>query len=143
MGELTCLKRGPGATPHHVQQTAGRTWWQSSLLGEGEIDIRWAHQLPGKPVEGHTPHHPLWQAVISWGLGQVCRKVSHVHKMWVKQALVGQGMYREQENSHLEWPDHTHGFLEELARREGGKLAGKASGMGIKAGKPLVQAINT
>ena len=25
----------------------------------------------------------------------------------MKQALVGQGMYREQENSHLEWPDHT------------------------------------
>ena len=25
----------------------------------------------------------------------------------MKQALVGLGMYREQENSHLEWPDHT------------------------------------
>ena len=25
----------------------------------------------------------------------------------MKQALVGQGMNREQENSHLEWPDHT------------------------------------
>ena len=30
----------------------------------------------------------------------------------MKQALVGQGMYREQENSHLEWPDHTVGHLE-------------------------------
>ena len=26
----------------------------------------------------------------------------------MKQRLVEQGMYREQENSHLEWPDHTH-----------------------------------
>ena len=25
----------------------------------------------------------------------------------MKQALVGQGMYREQEKSYLEWPDHT------------------------------------
>ena len=25
----------------------------------------------------------------------------------MKQALVGQGMYTRQENSHLEWPDHT------------------------------------
>ena len=25
----------------------------------------------------------------------------------MKQALVGQGMYREQENSHPEWPDYT------------------------------------
>ena len=25
----------------------------------------------------------------------------------VEQALVGQSVYREQGNSHLEWPDHT------------------------------------
>ena len=25
----------------------------------------------------------------------------------VEQALVEQGMYREKEKSHLEWPDHT------------------------------------
>ena len=33
--------------------------------------------------------------------------VSLVRKIEVKQGLVRQGMYREQENSHLEWPDHT------------------------------------
>ena len=27
--------------------------------------------------------------------------------MWVKQGLVEQGMYRNQENTHLEWPDRT------------------------------------
>ena len=96
MGELTGLKQGPGATPHCVQQTASRPWWQSSLLGRkevtsyGGIDIRLAHQLPGKPAEEYTPHHPLdklswWRCsdlkvkrITSWGLGQVCRKVSHV-----------------------------------------------------------------
>ena len=34
--------------------------------------------------------------------------VSHVRKIEVKQGLIGQAVYREQENSHLEWPDHTH-----------------------------------
>ena len=29
--------------------------------------------------------------------------------MLVKQGLVEHRMYREQENSHLEWPDHTEG----------------------------------
>ena len=29
----------------------------------------------------------------------------------MKQALVEQGMYREQENSHLGWPDHTEGVV--------------------------------
>jgi len=42
-----------------------RTWQQSLLLVEGEIasyrgvDVRWAHQLPGKTTEGHTPHRPF------------------------------------------------------------------------------------
>ena len=49
---------------------------------------------------------PLIRIITSWGLGQVCREVSPVSKAKVKQALVGQGMSREQENSHLEWPDH-------------------------------------
>ena len=34
--------------------------------------------------------------------------VSLVRKIEVKQGLVRQEMYREQENSHLEWPDLTH-----------------------------------
>ena len=42
------------------------------------------------------------------GQGQVCRKVSQVNGVSVKEVLVGQGMYREQKNSHLGWPDPTH-----------------------------------
>ena len=48
----------------------------------------------------------LIETITSWGLEQVCSKISHVKSMYMKQALVKQ-MYREQENSHLEWPDHT------------------------------------
>ena len=59
MGELTCVKPGPGATPHHVQQTRRK----SSLPEAGEvasyggIDVRLAHGLPGKPAEAWAPHH--------------------------------------------------------------------------------------
>ena len=69
MGALTCLKQGPGATPHHVHQMAGRDmvavfasraegvgWGIGRLPVLGGIDVRLAHQLPGKPAEGHAPH---------------------------------------------------------------------------------------
>ena len=48
-GELTCVKQSPGATPHGVWQTAGKTWWSSSLGSQEYItsykgtDVRWAH----------------------------------------------------------------------------------------------------
>ena len=31
---------------------------------------------------------------------------SQVRKLWVRRGQVEQGMYREQEGSHLGWPDH-------------------------------------
>lgn len=56
---------------------------------------------------------PLMMGIISWGPGQVQRKVSPVHRVWVKQAPVKL------------WPDHTASkdlhhykeseFLEEMA----------------------------
>ena len=46
------------------------------------------------------------QISITWGLVQVCRKVSHVRTVWVKQTLVELGTYRKQGNTYLEWPDH-------------------------------------
>lgn len=39
------------------------------------------------------------------GERQVCRNVSHVSRVWVKQALVEQEMNREM-NSNPKWPDH-------------------------------------
>ena len=42
MGELTCLKQGPGVTPHCIVRTAGETGQQSSLRGrvdgEGPVE---------------------------------------------------------------------------------------------------------
>ena len=63
----------------------------------------------GNQQRGTSLTAPLIRTITSWGLGQVPRKVSQVSKIQEKQALVRQGMYREQENSHLEWPDHTLG----------------------------------
>ena len=51
------------------------------------------------PFKGYNNHQ--------LGLEQVCRKVSPVSGVWVKQALVRQGTDREQEDSHAEEPDHT------------------------------------
>ena len=50
---------------------------------------------------------PLIKAITSWFPGVSNRKVSPVSRVWVRQKLVEQGMYREQEDSHLEWSDHT------------------------------------
>ena len=53
IGDLARLKQSTEATPHCVQQTSGRTWQQSLLLGgmeattNGGMDIRLAHWLPG------------------------------------------------------------------------------------------------
>ena len=44
----------------------------------------------------------MLSTITSWGLGQACGKVSPVSE--VKQALF-EWMYKEQENSHLEWSD--------------------------------------
>ena len=56
------------------------------------------------PFKGYNNHQ--------LGLEQVCRKVSPVSWVWVKQALVRQGMDREQENRHLWWPDNIlHSYI--------------------------------
>ena len=85
--------------------TRGGKWRGLPVIGNwcqvGLLVFR-QNQQRGTPLTA-----PLIRTVTSWGLGQVPRKVSQVGKIQEKQALVGQGMYREQENSHLEWPDHT------------------------------------
>ena len=93
--------------------TVGGPWHQSSVSGEGEvISNRGNPHLVDSSVTKETSRvaHPLTapleRIVTSWGLGQVCRKVSHVSEMQVKQGQVEQGMQREQEDSHLGWPDH-------------------------------------
>ena len=52
----------PAATPHCVRQTEGKTWQQSSLLGEKEATIyRWNWGQAGSSVTRETS---------SWGRGQ-------------------------------------------------------------------------
>lgn len=43
----------------------------------------------------------LTRTITIWGLGQIHRKVSHLRRVQLKQALVGQGMYREQRTAIL------------------------------------------
>ena len=58
-------------------------------------------------AEGQAPHSPFDKNNHQLGPRASSRMVSCVHRVPAKQELVGRGMYREQENSHLEWPDHT------------------------------------
>ena len=68
---------------------------------------------------------PLIRTITNWGLEQVCREVSPERGVWMKQALVGQEMYREQDNSRLEWPGSISSImLNELRKAvpDGGKI---------------------
>lgn len=53
----------------------------------------------GKPFTA-----PVISTVNSWGQGQACGKVSLVRRVQGKQAL---RIYRQQENSQLEWSDYS------------------------------------
>ena len=103
-GKLTCLKRSWGDTPPcAVASRQDMVSVFSSQVRRGGIDIRLVHGLPGKPAEALASYHPFDKL----GQRQVCRKVSPVSGMQVKQALVKEGLYREQENSNLERPENT------------------------------------
>ena len=74
MEELTCVKQGPGVTPHGVQQTAGRTWWLSSLQGKGrlprELTSGFASLVTRETSEGAGPLCPCWlkqSSAGAWG----------------------------------------------------------------------------
>ena len=80
-GDLTCLKQGPGATPHQVQQTVGKTWWQSSLLGGkgrlpviGELRSAGLTSYQRNQQRGMPLTAPLMRTITSWGLGRVLRR---------------------------------------------------------------------
>ena len=82
----------------------------------GELMSGWLISYRGNQQRGRALTAPLIRTISSWGLEQVCRKFNYVSRVWVKQAVVEQGVYREQENSCLEWPGHTctnKGMLED------------------------------
>lgn len=45
-----------GAQDEAARSTSGE---KGVVTNYREIDSRLAHQLPGQPAEGHTPHHPV------------------------------------------------------------------------------------
>ena len=66
-GNLMCLKQGPGMTPHHVLQMAGRTWWRSSPeVEQGVIASyrgNWCQvglSFTRETSRGACPSLPLW-----------------------------------------------------------------------------------
>ena len=76
----------------------------------GGNDVRLAHQLPGKPADGHAHHCPFdkeARKITGWGLEQVCRAVGRVSRVWVRPALVEQGCTKSKRKSHLGGPDCT------------------------------------
>ena len=85
MGELTHLKKGPGATLHSVlQKTAerGGSLRQGKKGGKLPVIVElmsgglMSHQR--KQQRGMPLTVPLIRMLIRWGLGKVHRKVSHV-----------------------------------------------------------------
>ena len=113
MRAFTHLKAGSWSGTHHVLLTAGRTRWQPLLPGvRWGIDVWWVHQLPGKPGEKPTLKISLIKAITRWPGGNISRKVSQVSRVQVKHCLVEQAGCRAQQNSHLDWPDHTHRHLQ-------------------------------
>ena len=83
MGKLTCLKQGPGATPHRVGQDMAAVFpggGVGRLPVKAGTDVRSAYPLPGKPAEAHAP--PLrelsrWRCsdlkirtIATWGRGK-------------------------------------------------------------------------
>ena len=88
-------------------ESEGKTWQQASLSGEGRLPVigeltsGGLISYQGNQERGMPLTTPLMRNSTGWGLGQVCRKVSLVSGVWVKQALVEQRMYGQQEDGHL------------------------------------------
>ena len=123
-GDITRLKQDPEVTHRCVQQMARQDMVAVFIPRDGgNRRTTSCRGIDGSSVtreitEGQNPHRPFDKQsrelcskgrtslnIISQGLGHVCRKVSHVSRVQVKQVLVMQGMYRGEENSRLGCPD--------------------------------------
>lgn len=87
------------------------TTWERRrpLLFIGRIDVRWGL------ISYQGNHWPrAWgKPVGSYGLSPVIKKVGQLRE-WSRTDRAGD-MYREQENSQQEWPDHTvSNFMDEF-----------------------------
>ena len=75
-------------------ETAGMSWWNSleELPVIGRIGVILAYQLLGKLAEEHVSHSTFGKMITSWGLEHIYREASNVGRVWMKQALVEQGI---------------------------------------------------
>ena len=87
-GELTCLKQGPGVTPHGVQAN-GRQIMAAACSGckgrfpvEGGNDVTLTHRVTRvtSKVGGARPRGLFDQKRHELGGGQVCREISEVSR---------------------------------------------------------------
>ena len=107
------------ATDSGQNMAAGRAWgvwwrwgmvrWEGRLQVIGELTSGGLISHQGSYQRGTPLIAPWKRTVTSWGLGQGGREFRPLPNIQVKQALVRQGMNREQGHSHLEGPDHTGG----------------------------------
>ena len=102
---------------------AGQTGSLCSLEegeGPGGIDIRWAHQLPGKPAESHALHHHIdnrWRcfdlkvrAITTWGGGSYLgRSVLWVGTGGAGTGGAGDGQTARGQPCWVAWPHRDHG----------------------------------
>lgn len=58
----------------------------------GRIGVILAYQLLGKLAEEHVSHSTFGKMITSWGLEHIYREASNVGRVWMKQALVEQGI---------------------------------------------------
>lgn len=110
MSEARCWRDTPHceAKSRTGQQSLGG--WGRSPVIKGIINTSgWLTGYQGNQEE-HTHHLPLDKNNHLAGVGARVYQGQSGGEGGVKRVLVGQRVYREQENSHLEGPDHTDGF---------------------------------
>ena len=65
----------------------------------GRISVILAYQLLGKLAEEHVSHSTFGKMITSWGLEHIYREASNVGRVWIKQALVEQGITHNKRTS--------------------------------------------
>lgn len=98
-GALTHPKQGAGAAPHCVADSRKNT----------AVSFATGGKAVGKG--GYLLHRGLTSDALSYKESTKPCNLEDWMVLSVKQALVEQGMYREREESHREWPDHTTGNI--------------------------------
>ena len=106
-GALTHPKQGAGAAPHCVADARKNT----------AVSFTTGGKAVGKG--GYLLHRGLTSGALSYKESTKPCNLADWMVLSVKQALVEQRMYREREESHREWPDHTTIFIVSTLKYKG------------------------